>query len=222
MRSDLLDALGATERAALVGCLRPRRFRRGQVLFNEGDRGDSMHLLQQGRLAVEASTGDGGVIVLRVVNPGELVGELALLRPGHRRTGRVSALEPAETLVLQRSDFQRLRNELPGIDRFLTEALADRVIRTSQLATEMLLPAEIRIWRRLAVLAEAYGPDPIRLSQDTLAHAAGTVRQTANRVVQAGVRDGVLASGRGVISVLDPAAVDRRCAVPGVPPVGRT
>jgi CRP-like cAMP-binding protein len=84
------------------------------------------------------------------------------------------------------------------------------VIRTSELAVEMLLSPETRIWRRLAVLADAYGTDPITMSQETLAQVAGTVRQTANRVLQAGVRDGIVALGRGTIVVLDRAAVEER------------
>lgn len=211
MRSDLFDALGPTERTALVGCLRARSYRRGQVVFNDGDEGDCLHLVQRGRLDVQATTMDGNTIVLRVVQPGELVGELSLVHPGHRRTGRVTALEATDTLVLFRRDFERLRSEHPGVDRFLVGALAERVVRTSELAIEMLLPAETRVWRRIAVLADAYGDEPIRLSQDTLAHAAGTVRQTANRVVQSGVRDTILESSRGAIRVLDRDAVEQRC-----------
>ena len=65
------------------------------------------------------------------------------------------------------------------------------------------------MWRRLEDLAIAYGDEPIRMSQDDLAHAAGTVRQTVNRVIRRGVHDCVLAVQRGAIHVLDPAAVER-------------
>lgn len=46
------------------------------------------------------------------------------------------------------------------------------------------------------------------MSQDDLAHAAGTVRQTVNRVLQQGVRDNLLSLERGVIHVLDRGGVD--------------
>lgn len=55
------------------------------------------------------------------------------------------------------------------------------------------------------------------MRQDALAEAAGTVRQTANRVVNTGVRLGVLEAGRGVIRVLDRDAVERIAASsPGI------
>ena len=88
-------------------------------------------------------------------------------------------------------------------------AVAERVVRTSELTTELLLPAESRLRRRLLVLADAYGDEPIRMSQDDLAHAAGTVRQTADRALELGFRQGVLRVERGAIHVLDRAALGR-------------
>jgi CRP/FNR family transcriptional regulator, cyclic AMP receptor protein len=203
----LLDAVGPAERDALVARLRPRSYKRGQAVFNEGDQGDCLHLVQSGRLDVQVTTLAGQAITLRVVHPGEFVGELALVHPANRRSARVCALESTETLALFRNDFEELRSRQPGVDRFLVVALAERLMRTSELAVEMLLPPESRVWRRLLVLAEAYGGEPIRMSQDDLAHAAGTVRQTANRVLQAGVRAGALMVERGAITVLDAAGL---------------
>jgi CRP/FNR family transcriptional regulator, cyclic AMP receptor protein len=209
VNSLLLDELGTTERAAVVARLRRRQYRRGQAVFNDGDPGDSVYLVQSGRFDVQINTLSGQSITLRVVHPGEFFGELALVHPNNRRIGRVSALESAEVLSLSRNDFDAVRRDHPGVDRFLVTALAERVIRTSELAIEFLLPADERIWRRLAVLAEAYGDEPIRMSQDDLAHAAGTVRQTANRVLQSGARDGVLQVDRGSIRILDQQALWR-------------
>jgi CRP/FNR family transcriptional regulator, cyclic AMP receptor protein len=209
LQTMLLEQLGEIERTALVSRLRPRRYKRGQVVFNEGDAGDCLYLVQSGRFEVHSTTPAGQTITFRVVQPGEFFGELALVHPENRRAARVCALETAEALVLTRRDFDELRRSHPGVDRFLVTALADRLKRTSELVVELLLPPEGRLWRRLAVLAEAYGSDPIRMSQDDLAHAAGTVRQTANRVLQQGVRDGVLIVGRGSIQIVNRAALDR-------------
>lgn len=203
----LLDLLDPTEREALATRLRTRHYTRGQVVFNDGDVGDCLHLVQRGRVDVQLASLSGHAITVRVVHPGEFFGELALVNVSHRRTGRVTALEPTETLALYRTDFEELRRSHPGVDRLLVAALAERVRIMSDLALELLLPAEDRVWRRLHVLAEAYGAEPIRMSQDDLARAAGTVRQTVNRVLQAGARRGVIEVGRGQIRVLDRDAV---------------
>ncbi len=211
----LLDALGAVERDAVLARLRLRSYRRGQAVFHAGDAGDCLHLVQTGRLDVQVTTLAGQTITLRVVHPGEFFGELALVQPDSRRTGTVNALEAAETLVLSRHDFDDLRARFPGVDRLLVAALAERVVRTSELAVEMLLPPEARVWRRLAALADAYGAGPIRMSQDDIARVAGTVRQTANRVLRTGARDGLLVLERGAIRVLDRAGVERRAQASG-------
>ena len=209
VRSSLLDALEPAERDALVAHLRPRQYKRGQTVFNAGDRGDCLYLLQSGRLVVQATTTDGHTISLRIIQPGEFFGELALVHPDRLRVGRACALELSDTLALYRHDFEDVRLRHPGVDRFLVMALADRVIRTSELVVEMLMPPELRVWSRLAVLAVAYAPEPIRMSQDDLAHAAGTVRQTVNRVLRLGVRENLLSLERGSIHVLDLAGVER-------------
>ena len=199
----LLQALPSADRAALTERLRTRRFGRNETVFNDGDRGDCLYIVRSGRLGVQVSTPDGQQITLRVVHPGEIVGELALVHPDNRRTGRLVTFEESELATLQRRDFEELRDLHPAVDRFLVAALAERVKRTSDVAVEMLLPPETRVWKRLAVLADAYGTEPIRISQEVLAQAAGTVRQTANRVLQVAVRDGLVALGRGTITVLD-------------------
>jgi CRP/FNR family transcriptional regulator, cyclic AMP receptor protein len=201
--SSFIEVLGAAERDALIAQLRPRTYAKGRVVFNDGDRGDALHLVQSGRLDVQTATSSGHIITYRVIHPGEVFGELALVHPSNRRVGRVRALEPTVTFVLSRRNFDAVRATHPAVDRFLVAVLAERVVRTSELAVEMLLPPETRLWRRLAVLADAYGEEPIRMTQDALAEAAGTVRQTANRAINEGVRSGALKIERGVIHVLD-------------------
>jgi CRP-like cAMP-binding protein len=201
--SPLFSALDPVERAELLTHFRIRTYSKGQWVFHDGDRGDALHLVYSGRFEVVATTGTGHAIAFRVMHPGEVMGELALVHPSSRRTGGVRALEASVTLALHRRDFEQARLRHPSIDRFLVMVLAERLVRTSELAVELLMPPEVRLWRRLSVLAEAYGDEPITMTQDTLAHAAGTVRQTANRVVNEGVRLGALEATRGSLRVLD-------------------
>ena len=206
----LLEPLEHAERAELESRLRRRRFRRGQVVFNEGEVGDALYLIESGRFDVQAATPQGHVVVLRVLHPGEFFGELALVHPDLARTGRISALEAAETLALSRRDFDELRDRHPRLDRMLVAALADRLKRTSDLVVELLMPAEVRLWRRLCVLDEAYGPgNTIAMSQDDLARIAGSVRQTVNRLLKRAEADGVLAIERGAVRVLDRRALEQ-------------
>lgn len=203
----LAAALGEAGRTSLTRRLRRQRFRRGDVVFNQGDRGDCLYVVESGRFRMQLSGSDGHAVTVRIVHPGDWFGELALVHPDHRRTSRVCALEDGTSLLLTRTEFEAARIEHPGFDRFLVTLLADRLISTNKLVVELLECAEKRVWRSLEMLAEAYGDDPIRMSQDQLAQTAGTVRQTANRVLQMGVREGVVSVSRNEIRILDRAAL---------------
>jgi CRP-like cAMP-binding protein len=205
----LLDVVPERARPALLAQMQRRRYKAATVVFNQGDPGNTLYVVESGRFDVRATTVNGQIRLLRVVHPGEIFGELAVVHPYATRTARVCALEDSTALLLSRAAFNALRDEYPEVDRLLVAALAERIHRSNELLVEMLLPPEERIWRRLAMFAEAYGDAPIRMSQDVLAQAAGTVRQTANRVLQQGARDGVLALDRGEIRVLDRDALRR-------------
>jgi CRP-like cAMP-binding protein len=84
------------------------------------------------------------------------------------------------------------------------------MVAMSDLALELVMPVEDRIWRRLAVLADAYGDELIRMTQDHLAHVAGAARQTVNRVLRQAEADGVIELTRGALRVIDVAETNRR------------
>jgi CRP/FNR family cyclic AMP-dependent transcriptional regulator len=211
----MLRALSAEDRQRVLQAARRRRFARGEVLFHEGDPGDSLHLVTKGRVAVRVTTPLGDVATLTVLGPGAVFGELALVMPGSLRTATVVALEAAETLSLRREQFDALRREHPAIDRVLIDLLAATVTRLSDKLTEALfVPVDKRLLRRLADLAQEYGQGQpgtvIPLTQQDLAEMAGTTRPTANRVLHDAEQAGLISVGRARITLVDPAGLRRR------------
>ena len=75
----LLAPLPPEARSALLSAARRRTFRKGEVVFHEGDPADALHLVTSGHLAVQVATPDGERATLNVLGPGAHVGELALL-----------------------------------------------------------------------------------------------------------------------------------------------
>lgn len=212
----LLDVLSAEQRRALLSRTRRRRFKKGEVVFHEGDPGDALHLVDKGHVAVKRSTPLGDVATLLVLGPGDVFGELAVVAPGPRNA-TVVALDPVETLALHGEVFDDLRLSHPAVDRVLIRALVEEVRRLSARLVEALyVPADKRIYLRLGDLTRIFavpgqvGPVLIPLTQDELAQLAGTTRPTANRVLRAAETAGALKVARGRIEVLDAAAVARR------------
>jgi CRP-like cAMP-binding protein len=199
----VLRAFEPAERAEIEARMQRRRFRRGQVVFNQGDDGNALHLVVAGHFDVQASTPDGQVVTVRVLRPGDIFGELALVGTGGRRSGRVSALEDGETLALGRGDFEALRRRLPAVDRLLVTALADRLEQTTRQVLELMLPLEARVWRRLLDLCDSYGEGDLALTQDAVARMAGGSRPRVNRVLRGAEQAGVLRLERGHIVVVD-------------------
>jgi CRP/FNR family transcriptional regulator, cyclic AMP receptor protein len=214
MRWPLLDAVPEEDVTRLLSIARRRQFARGEVVFHEQDPADTLHLVVKGRFAVRTSTTLGDTVVLAVLGPGEMFGEIALLdEPSTaRRTATVAALEAAETRSVHRIDFDRLRREHPSTSEVLIQILAGQVRRLSaHLLDALYVSAEKRVLRRLLDLDRVYGPGaPIPLTQEDLASLAGTSRATVNRVLREEESRGAVQLGRGRTTVLDADALARR------------
>jgi CRP-like cAMP-binding protein len=199
------------ERRSLLAACRRQRFSKGDAVFREGESGESLHFLAEGTVAVRISTPLGDVVTLDVIRPGEAFGEQALFAKDSTRSATVVALEPVQTLRLERGEFDRLLATHPGVLRLLVEILDARLRATSQARVEALyLPVESRVYRALAKLSVVYANrDAIPLTQDDLASMVGTTRQSLNKVLRQAQDDGLLTLARGQISVTDPNAVSR-------------
>jgi CRP/FNR family transcriptional regulator, cyclic AMP receptor protein len=163
--ADPLDdpALRSLMSASLLALARKgelRRHRRGTLLIEEGDVGDTLHLIVSGRLrAFSAHPSSGREFTFGVYGPGEYVGEMGL--DGDRRSASVITLEPSQCVAISRATLMRHLHEDPP---FAFELLA-KVIRRARAAT---------VSARQMALNDVYGR--LRALLDTLAeaHADGT------------------------------------------------
>ena len=206
------DLLGLEEpvRREVLAVAASRRFSRGMVLFHEGEAGGSLHVLMRGRASVSVTTDNGDTVTLNVIGPGTAFGELSLLLPATERTATVQAIEPVQTLVLQRADFERLRRTYPSVDRLLVDYLAAQVRRLSERLTEALCTeARTRVLRRLLDLDAVFDNGPVSVTQEEISTMAGTTRPTVNRVMQDLAEAGIVELRRGRFTVVNPTALAR-------------
>jgi CRP/FNR family transcriptional regulator, cyclic AMP receptor protein len=207
----VLASMPAEDRNQLLRTGRRRRFAKGETLFHYGDPADSLHLLATGRVAVRVMTPQGDQAILTVLGPGKVFGELALIDPHAHRTATITAIQPCETIMIGRNQFEHLRARYPQIDRFLLASLAATVNRLSEHLLEMLfVPAALRVARRLLILDDEFGGEPITLTQEDLALMAGTTRATVNEVLHQFEQAGTVKIGRARIEVLDRATLIKR------------
>jgi CRP-like cAMP-binding protein len=209
-RTLVRDALGACrlfERldpptlGFVIDALRARRFRRGEVIFHEGDPGDALFIVASGSVKITVPTEDGmEPAILTTIRAGGFFGELALLDGGIRSATAV-AVDPVEALVLQRGAFDGLVDEQPTIRRSLLAALAAEIRRlTAQVEDLHFLDLPGRLARHL--LREIAAEDgtlvagevrlPWPYTQGELAGMIGGSRQSVNRLLRDFVSQGLL------------------------------
>jgi CRP/FNR family transcriptional regulator, cyclic AMP receptor protein len=213
----LLEPLRPEDREAFLALAHRRTYARNEVLCHEGDPADSLHLVQDGHLAVHAGLASGASATFTILSSGDYFGELALLRADRRRTATVTALEPSRTLAVAVSAFDALCQRNPGIERVVATLLADRIdILSRRLVETMYESLDRRVYRRLLELARSYGGSDgaatVPLSQTQLAELVGATRPSVNQVLQRLAGLGVVRLSRSRIEVVDLAALERRCS----------
>jgi cAMP-dependent protein kinase regulator len=141
------SALGALPETALLASIPPaqlagalekmtaRRFSAGTTILREGEAGDSLYLVTEGRVEVETRDESGERVVLGSLGPGDFFGEISLLtsRP---RTATVTAITDLETLELTRAALESLRAAYPDLERALAESQRTRAERTAETLIE--------------------------------------------------------------------------------------
>lgn len=204
----LLEQLSAAAQEALRQRSVERRFAKGEVVFHEGDPGESAHLVTHGLFAARSSSTLGHILTVNAFRPGGVFGEMALLTKDATRSATVLAVHAGRTRMIHRADFHQLRADFPEVNDALLAILADRNRRlTAQVVELLFTPTHQRVHRRLLELDElGVATDAngwIVLGQDDLAMLTATTRATVNRALREAERRGCVELKRGRSRVID-------------------
>src|SRR5947209_20625047 len=104
----------------------PRSYERGEVVFREGDSGDTCFVVRSGCVRVTRRHTDGRQITLAELGEGSIFGELAMFG-GETRSATVEALEPTRAIAILAGDLRRLMRDHPEIAVKMLAGLADRL-----------------------------------------------------------------------------------------------
>jgi CRP/FNR family cyclic AMP-dependent transcriptional regulator len=210
-RTEVFADLSQRELDEVAQVAVPRTWERGEVIFREGDTGDTCYLIRSGAVLLTREHQDGRMIALAELRAGGMFGELAMFR-GETRSATAEAIEETRAVALLAPDVQRLIRRNPDIAYKLLAALAERVRRT----TERLLQQSFQtVAGRVAgallaqsIARQAEGaPDRdvlIKATQAEIAQLAGTSRESASRFLATLEREGVVSLGRGKVTVHEP------------------
>ncbi|HET7726015.1 MAG TPA: Crp/Fnr family transcriptional regulator [Candidatus Limnocylindrales bacterium] len=210
-RVPLFRDVSPEDLATLAAAVRARRFRRGEVVFHQGDPGDALYVVAEGRVKITLPSDTGDEAILATLRPGDFFGELSLL-DGAPRSATAVALDPTETLVLGRDRVRDLIDRVPSFRDALLTAITHELRRITYHVEELhFLDIAGRLAARLARLARESGTPledgSIRLdgplTQGNLAAMIGATRQSVNKLLGLFVGDGLVRIERDAVVVVD-------------------
>lgn len=217
----LLRHLPPEDLARLEAFATTRRIKANQPVFMKGDPASGMMAVLKGRVRISSYSVEGREVVLNVINPGEVFGEIALI-DGGERTADASAMEDTEILVLERRDFLPFLERNPELCIKLLKVMCQRLRRTSeQLEDFSFLDLRTRLAKRLLDLVEDHGEEAaggglhiaLNLSQRVLGAMMGTSREAVNKQLRAWEEEGLIKLKRGSITILDAGQLELIVAV---------
>jgi CRP/FNR family transcriptional regulator, cyclic AMP receptor protein len=210
----LFSGLAPDDVAQLADVAVPRRWSSGEVVFREGDEGDTCYVIRTGAARVTRNHSDGRAITLAELRRGSIFGELAMWG-AETRSATVEALEDTTAVALLAADVRRLLAARPEIAVKLLEEVAARLRAANERITRQSFQTVAgRVASVLVAQVEARireGADErgvvISATQADIAQLAGSSRESASRFLATLERAGVVSTGRAKVTVHDPAAL---------------
>jgi CRP/FNR family transcriptional regulator, cyclic AMP receptor protein len=214
-----LALLADGEREALYALGVRRTFPRGSVLMFEGEPDERVMLLLGGRVKATHVSSDGKDVLLSIRDPGDVLGELAFI-DGRPRAATVSALAPAEALVMSGQVFRSHLETTPRVAVVLLEIVAKRFREATAKRLQFAASDTMgRLAARIVELADRYGERDERgivvdspISQEELASWTGASRASVGQALQAFREMGWIQTERRRLIVTDAAALRARAA----------
>lgn len=209
-RSPLFQGILPDDLRRLALGMAQRRYRRNEVVFHEGDPGESLHVVVDGRVKITRESMHGDEAIVATLGRGDTFGELVLL-DGAARSATATAIEQTVTLTMTRAAFSSL---VDGSDPFrwqLLGGIAHRLRRlTDQLAEVHFLDLTGRVALQLTRLAEEAAPGQqvdialrSTVTQSDLAAMVGGTRQRVNQILGDFTDEGLVAHDGGRLVIRD-------------------
>jgi CRP/FNR family cyclic AMP-dependent transcriptional regulator len=183
------------------------KLERGERLFAEGDDGDRLYVVLEGKLKLTKAAPDGRENLLSVIGPGEMFGELSLFDP-RPRTSSASAVTEARLAALAHDKLLVWLADRPEVALHMLRALAQRLRRANDVMADLVFTdVPGRVAKQLLDLAARFGqdqPDGLHvnhdLTQEELAQLVGASRETVNKALADFVARGwIQLSARSVV-----------------------
>lgn len=185
-----------------------------ETLFQKGDPGDGLFGILRGRIAIGAVSAEGRMVILNVLEKGEIFGEIALI-DDEARSATATAMDATDLLHIHRDHFLPFLRDNPDLCIRMMQLLCARMRWASGLVEDAaFLDLPARLAKRLVGLTKSHARatldhSPIRLAitQRELAEMLGATREAVNKHLTHWRELGLIDLRRGRILLHDQAAL---------------
>lgn len=187
-----------------------RKYKKGMIIFMEGEPGDELYFVKQGRIKLAKALADGREQILHFVQKGEVFAEV-LLFDGGTFPATAEVVEDAEVGIIRNKELDKLLNTHPEIAVKLLKIMSHR-LRKAQLQIRDLALKDTygRMASTLLKLAAEYGVEKqntteidISLSQQELANMIGSSRETVARILSDFKKQKLVEVNKQKVSIID-------------------
>lgn len=134
LRIPLFRKLPKVDLFKLVNDLPMQKFNQGDFLFREGERGDSLFIIMDGKIEIVLAPSTSDEMLLRLCGSGECVGEMSLIMPEGMRTASARIKEDSSVRVMTREKFNELLQNYPQIAYSMVEIMSERLDTSNESA----------------------------------------------------------------------------------------
>ena len=165
------------------------QFKKGQMLLHEGEKSDTLFIVNSGKVKVSKYTVDGKEQILYLLTSGEFFGELHLFNPDEVNNFSVCAIEETKICMLTKDNVDRIMEENPQIAIKLLKAVTKRLAHTENLAQNLATKdPEVRIAHMLLEFGQKFGTKKnegilieLPITREEVASYVGVTRETISR-----------------------------------------
>jgi len=153
--------LTAEEAERLAETVRSKRYKKGEIVFREGEKSETLFVLNEGTVKISKMSDTGKEQILRILFPGDFFGLSSML---HDKTHYANAevLDPAVICFIKKQDFRKMMERNPKLAYRVLLAVSERLEQTDEwLGTISLMEADRRLAKLLLLFYEKNGAQTV-------------------------------------------------------------
>ena len=186
-RVPVFSSITVEQAQAIANSVSKRRFRRGELMVEQGRMSNALYILLTGRARVLTADHRGREVILAVLETGDYVGEMSLI-DNEPASATVRAEVPTDALMLSRTDFARCLPEASSLSLAIMRGLVRRLRAADrQIESLALLDVYGRVARTLVEMADVQEERRVirhKVSRQDMAKVVGASREMVSRVMK--------------------------------------